>query len=93
LAYFIFYYYLKFHSTLTSSRGQILQNSENANAFNPDQALGNAWNFGLDLYGETTDELVQPTAYNFLYNFKDDAINGYDGWIFTPISRFNTFGI
>ena len=73
LAYFVFYYYLKFHSTLTSNRGSLLANSENANAFSPGQAMANAWNFGRDLYGNINDDLVKPTAYNFLYNFKDDV--------------------
>ena len=93
LAYFIFYYYLKFHSTITSSRGSLLANSENAQAFAPGQAMVNAWGFGLDLYGKTTDDLVTPTAYNFLYNFKDDETNGYDGWIFSTLGSLNTFSL
>jgi hypothetical protein len=93
LAYFIFYYYLKFHSTLTSSRGQLLAHSENAQAFAPGQAMVNAWNFAIDLYGQSYDDLVTPSAYNFLYNFKDDATNGYDGWIFTRLGPLNTFSL
>jgi len=93
IAYFVFYYYLKFHATFTSSRGELLANSENAKAFNPGQAMNNAYNFAIDLYGKPNDDLVNPTAYNFLYHFKDDETDGYDGWIFTPLDRQNTFGI
>jgi hypothetical protein len=93
LAYFIFYYYLKFHSTITSSRGSLLANSENAQAFAPGQAMVNAWGFGLDLYGKTTDDLVTPTAFNFLDKFKDDETDGYDGWIFTHLGSLNTFSL
>lgn len=89
LAYFIFYYYLKFHATFTSSRGSLLMNSENAEAFSPAQAMINAWKFGKDLYGKVNDDLVKPTAYNFLYNFKDD----YDGWIFSAAGSVNTFSL
>ena len=93
LSYFIFYYYLKDHTTFTSNRGELAGLSENAQAFNPGQRLVNAWNSGRDLYGKTVDDLVNPTAYNFLYNFKDDETNGYDGWIFTPVEHSNTFGL
>ena len=93
LSYFIFYYYLKDHTTFTSNRGELSGHSENAQAFNPGQRLVDAWNSGRDLYGKTVDDLVNPTAYNFLYNFKDDETNGYDGWIFTPVDHLNTFSL
>lgn len=93
LAYFIFYYYLKDHTTFTSNRGELAGLSENAVPFNPAQRLVKSWNLGRDLYGKTVDDLVNPTAYNFLYNFKDDETNGYDGWIFTPIDHLNTFSL
>ena len=36
---------------------------------------------------------VEPTCYNFLNKFEDDATNGYDKWLFLVLTRTNTFGI
>lgn len=93
LAYFIFYYYLKFHTTFTSNRGQLLANSENAEAHNPAQIMSNAWNLGRELYGVIDSEKIVPSAYNFLYNFEDDETDGFEGWIFTPCGHHNSFGL
>ena len=93
LSYYIYFYYYKFHATQTTTIGESVTAKENAQGVQPVRKMVNAWNGFVDLYGKVIDSVINPTAYNFLYNFKDDAVNGYDGWIFTPIERMNILSI
>ena len=93
LAYYIYYYYMKFHASDTTSVGESVFQKENALAIQPVQKMVSAWNNFVDLYGKINDVVINPTAYNFLYNFKDDTTNGYDGWIFQPVDKINILSI
>lgn len=93
LAYYIYYNYVHFHVTHTSGFGELLQSAENALKISPHQRLVNAWNRFIGLRGLTTEQEIQPTCYNFLNEFEDDATNGYSPWLFTIHRRTNTFGI
>lgn len=93
LAYYIYYKYVSFHVTHTSSFGELIQSAENASKVSPSQKMVNAWNRFIDLRGDPSDDLINPTCYNFLNNFEDDAVNGYPKWIFNILRHTNTFGI
>jgi len=93
LAYYIYYHYVKFHTTHTAGFGELMQKGENASRTSPSQKMVNAWNRFIDLRGDPSDDLINPTAYNFLYNFEDDVTNGYDKWLFNVLRHTNTFGI
>lgn len=93
IAYYIFYQYVKHHATHTSGVGEILSVTENSVKISPAQRMVNAWNNFRELRGHPSEALINPTAYNFLNEFEDDATNGYDPWLFEVIRYTNTFGI
>lgn len=93
IAYYIYFQWMKFHATDTTSVGESIIEKENASGFSPVRKMVSAWNNCSDLYGKVNDVVINPTAYNFLYKFKDDETNGYDGWIFTPIEKINILSI
>ena len=93
LAYYIYFKYIQFHVTHTSGFGELIQNAENASKVSPSQKMVNAWNRFIELRGNPSDDLINPTCYNFLNNFEDDATNGYPKWIFNVKRYTNTFGI
>lgn len=93
LAYYIYFKYVQFHVTHTSGFGELIQQAENASKVSPSQKMVNAWNRFIDLRGDPSDDLINPTCYNFLNNFEDDATNGYPKWIFNVKRHTNTFGI
>lgn len=93
IAYYVYFYWMKFHVTDTTSIGESITEKENALSISPVSKMTSAYNNFVDLYGKVNDSIINPTAYNFLFNFKDDETNGYDGWIFTPVDKVNIFSI
>lgn len=93
LAYYIYYYYLKFHVTHTSGLGELVASAENAAKVSASQKMTNAWNRFIELRGIPSDQEIDPTCYNFLNKFEDDATDGYDPWLFNILKFTNTFGI
>lgn len=93
LAYYIYYYYLKFHVTHTSGLGELVASAENAAKVSASQKMTNAWNRFIELRGIPSDQEIDPTCYNFLNEFEDDETNGYDPWLFVIMKFTNSFGI
>lgn len=93
IAYYIFYQYMRFHVTHTSSSGEIFSMVENGVKISPSQRMTNAWNRYVELRGNPSEDQIRPTAYNFLDNFEDDETNGYEPWLFRVVKRTNSFGI
>lgn len=93
LAYYIYYYYVKYHVSHTSGLGELFTNAENAVKTSPSEKMVSAWNRFIDLRGNPSDDQINPTCYNFLNEFEDDATNGYDPLLFTVLKHTNTFGI
>jgi len=93
LAFYIYYHYLKFHISHTSGIGELLQNAENAAKTSASEKMVSAWNRFIDLRGGPSDDQINPTCYNFLDKFEDDATNGFDKLLFTVLKHTNTFGI
>ena len=93
LAYYIYYYYLKFHVTHSSGLGEIVASAENAAKVSASQKMTNAWNRFIELRGIPGDQEIDPTCYNFLNEFEDDETDGYDPLLFTIMKFTNSFGI
>ncbi|MCK5607628.1 hypothetical protein KAR91_37435 [Candidatus Pacearchaeota archaeon] len=93
LAYYIYYRYVQYHITHTSSVGEVLNLTENSARISASQKMVDAWNKFVDLRGLPNDQEINPTAYNFLNEFEDDETNGYDPWLFEVIRTTNTFGL
>ena len=93
LADYIYYHYVKFHVTHSSGLGELVASAENAAKVSASQKMTNAWNRFIELRGIPGEPEINPTCYNFLNEFKDDATNGYDPWLFTILKLTNTFGI
>lgn len=93
LAFYIYYKYVEFHVTHTSGFGELLQKAENADKISVSQKRVNAWNRFIELRGIPGEAEINPTCYNFLDKFEDDATNGYDKWLFLVLPRTNAFGI
>lgn len=93
LAYYIYFYFVRYNITHTTGFGEMMQQSENAQRISPSQKMVNAWNEYIRLRGLVGEPEIDPTAYNFLDNFEDDSTNGYDKWLFKVEGRMNTFGI
>ncbi len=89
IAYYIYYFYMKFHVSNTSRTGESISEKENAKSISPSDKMVPAWNNYVELYGCISDLIINPTAYNFLKKFEDD----YDGWLFTPTKKINTFSL
>ena len=93
LASYIFYQYLRFHTTHTSGMGEVFSVTENGVRISPSQRMVAAWNNFIDLRGDPSEPDINPTCYNFLNNFEDDVTNGYDPWLFNVMGHTNSFGI
>jgi uncharacterized protein YciU (UPF0263 family) len=93
LAYYIYFKYVQFHVTHTSGFGELIQAAENAAKVSPGQKMVNAWNRFIDLRGRPSEPEINPSAYNFLFEFEDDETNGFDLWLFTVHRFTNNFGI
>ena len=91
LAYYIFYQYMKFHNTHTSSTGEMFSNLENGVRVQPAERMVNAYNRFIDLRGKVSDQDIAPTAYNYLDENQDTL--DYNPWIFLDLRHTNTFGI
>lgn len=93
IAYYVYFYWMKFHASSTTSVGESVIEKENALGITPVSKMVSAFNNCVGLYGMLRDPIINPTAYNFLNKFEDDETNGYDGWIFTPIEKINILSI
>jgi len=89
LAYYIYYQWMKFHVSDTTSVGESITEKENALGISPSHKMVSAWNNFIDLYGQVGDPVIKPSAYNFLHKYESD----YDKWIFTPMEKINILSI
>jgi len=100
LKHFIFYYFLKDISELTTSIANIAPQFANATPKSFRDKMVTVWNIGLDYYGfdwnykfydektvgyNSDIEQYKPTVYNYLYNHLVD----YPDWIFTETAPIN----
>ncbi len=93
IAYYIYYWYMNFHASDTTTIGESITEKENALGISPTSKMVNAWNNCVELYGRISDIVIIPSAYNFLRKFEDDDTNGYTGWIFTSMDKTNILGL
>ena len=102
ISYYVYAKYRDINKSSTTSIDEVQGLPENATNVNYTTKVMDAWNKGVDLYGETplfsgfskystTYEYFTdyPSAYNFLNANRAD----YDNWVFTPLMRNNNFGL
>lgn len=107
LAYFTFFNYLNENETQTTTVGQKKTVSENSESVSALPKLTNAWNRGVNIYGETPDYFRSYHPDYFLdndnyehwngdasaYNYLLANISDFSNWVFTPLYKRNFFGI
>ena len=89
IAYYVFYWYLRNKTTVTSVLGETRAVSENTVNASPAQRLSGAWQRLLEMYGYPGQDSLIPSAYNFLSEHESD----YDEWVFTNIGSVNSFDL
>jgi len=89
IAYYTFYWYLRNHTTNTSTLGEVGSNMENAIVVSPAQRLSGAWHRLRELYGFAAQNSLIPSAYNFLQEYEST----YSEWEFTEIGTVNSFDL
>jgi len=89
IAYYVFYWYLRNKTTVTSVLGEVRPNVENSVNASPVQRLSGAWHRLMDLYGYAGQDSLIPSAYNFLSEHQSD----YTEWVFTDIGSVNGFDL
>lgn len=102
ISYFVYYDYRNYSISSTTSINDVQGIPENAVKVNDSRKIVNAYNNGLELYGEIPvwcyfhkyDKTYEhyddkPSAFNFLNANRAD----YPDWVFLPKIRINEFGI
>lgn len=89
IAYYVYYWYVRNNRTLMVGIGAVSPKGENADrgavAFN----LTGAWLNLVKLYGFFGQNIIEPSAYNFLTKYEDT----YPEWIFTELGSVNSFDL
>jgi hypothetical protein len=88
IAYYVYYWSQRNNVTLTANVGEVKPKQENSMNAALNQKIANSWNRLYKLYGFQGQSILEPSAYNFLNEYKDD----YPEWIFTEIGQINMFG-
>jgi len=103
ISYYVYYKYRYENLSTTTSINDVQGIAENATKVNDTRKMVYAWNRGIELSGSITpwedyfykyDDTYEffndlPSAYNFLNANRGD----YPNWVFTPLLRYNEFGI
>ncbi|NHJ85909.1 MAG: hypothetical protein FK734_10635 [Asgard group archaeon] len=71
IAYYVYCYYLKQKATHISAVGAIKMKLENSDYANASNKIFSAWVKFSELYGDSNDSIIIPSAYNYLYENKD----------------------
>lgn len=89
LAYFTYAHILRYRNEAFSDVGVNKQKSNKSEVKSVNSKMCIAQNKGVDIYGRYNDQIIDPTAFNFI------KYGGYtfDDWIFTPIDKINRLGI
>ena len=88
-AYYTYFMWFKNNATSTSNIGEVRGDSENSIGVSAAQKMGSAWHRMRELYGYPGQHQLEPSAYNFLLEHKDD----YEEWVYSKIGTVNMFGL
>jgi len=89
LAYWVFYWWTREVESHQSSIGGFSPSVENSNYASLGKKAAAAWHNMLELYGYCDQSKIEPSCYNFMYEFMDT----YPEWVFKPKESINMFGI
>ncbi len=89
IAYYVYFKWQQNNATKTTNLGDVSELSENAIRASAAQTMGAAWHNLRELYGYSAQNILVPSAYNFLYEHRDD----YEDWVFDKLKSVNMFGI
>ena len=106
LSYFTYFFLSRYMSKTATLNGTVANEQENGNLVSAKNLQVNAWNDAIDLYGNdiynkfqisselvTTENILKPTLYNFIYH-ANDLINGtYAKWQFKELEKINMLGV
>lgn len=89
IAYYVYYYYVRFNMSENSTIGQVKVKPENGSVANPSLTVQDAWTRLEQLYGSAYYPTAYESAYGFLNYFKDI----FPEWIFQEIGSVNAFDL
>jgi len=87
---FIYFYYQKDIQSIASYSGEVRLTPENSTLTFADDRMASIWKNGIEKVGNNKNfnkEKYKPTAYNFLYNNKND----FPDWKFTNFKQLSIF--
>jgi len=94
IAYYVYYKWLSQNDTQVTGTGVGRSTKENAEIYDPNFKLVQAWNNVLELSGLNWYPKTEPTLYNFINDNKETYLpDEFDPWIFKPIEPANFLGI
>lgn len=89
IAYYVYYWWMRNHASLTMYTGEIKPGFENAAQASINMKVSNTWMRLKNLYGFYGQDVLEPSLYNFLNEHETD----YPGWIFKPLGSVNSFDL
>lgn len=89
IAYYVYYKYMKNTSSLLTPVGVMKSSSENAVLASASEKAFAAWRELERLYGYQGQDILEPSAYNFLMEYE----SSYDEWVFTELGSVNAFDL
>lgn len=89
IAYYVYYWWMRNHASLTVYSGEIKPGYENAAQASMAMKVSGAWLRLKELYGYPGQDIYQPSLYNFLTEHESD----YPTWLFTALGSVNAFDL
>jgi hypothetical protein len=89
IAYYVYFYWQRAHSTLTIYTGEIQPMNENSSAASIGMKVSMAWAMLRELYGFRGQSPLSPSLYNFLIEHESD----YPEWAFRDVGFINCFDL
>lgn len=89
IAYYVYYKYQQQKATMPGGSGEMKPKSENGVNADLSMKVMDAWYRMRELYGYSGQDLICPSAYNFL----TENASTYPEWIFTEIGNVNAFDL
>jgi len=89
IAYFVYYEWMRDNVSKTNTAGEYESAYHNMKSASPHVKMNNAWENLVDLYGYAGQDILAPSAYNFLSKHYDE----YPEWEFIPLNSVNSFDL
>ena len=89
IAYYVYYWWMRNHASLTMYTGEIKPGFENAAQASMNMKISNTWMRLKNLYGFYGQDVLEPSLYNFLTEHESD----YPTWLFAELGSVNAFDL